>query len=87
MELHFKEFLLITQKLNEHQITPLLLGSLGLSYRLASKRYRYPRSWRPTWLGWAAPDKDRLYNWQTNKFYVIKKFVYKKEPIIKMLYS
>ncbi|MGM0253668.1 hypothetical protein IGJ99_001250 [Enterococcus sp. AZ095b] len=65
MELYFKEFLLITQKLNRQQITPLLLGSLGLSYLTDI-------DWQPRDIdihvpgdprGWEAPDKDRLHNW------------------------
>ena len=67
MELYFKEFLLITQKLNKQQITPLLLGSLGLSYLTDI-------DWQPRDIdihvpgdprGWEAPDEDRLHNWQS----------------------
>ncbi len=67
MNNNFKEFLQITKKLNEEGIIPLLIGSLGLEcltkanwdsgdIDIAVKGD--PR-------GWAAPDEDRVHNWDT----------------------
>lgn len=64
---NFEEFLRITKKLNENNIIPLLMGSLGLEYLTKVDWHSGdidihvkgdPR-------GWEAPDEDRIYEWNT----------------------
>lgn len=64
MEL-FDEFLKISQKLNELNIVPTLMGSLGLEYLTKL-------NWQPSDIdihvagdprGWQAPDELRIYQW------------------------
>ncbi len=65
MNSNFKEFLRITEKLNEKKIIPLLMGSLGLEY-LTKKNWNSrdidihvhgdPK-------GWTASDEERIFNW------------------------
>lgn len=59
----FKEFLRITKKLNQKNITPLLMGSLGLEYLTKM-------DWQSADIdihvkgdprGWEVPDEDRIY--------------------------
>ncbi len=61
-----KEFLEITKLLNKINITPTLMGSVGLEYAT-------DESWNPNDLdihvpgnplGWEAPDEDRIYNFE-----------------------
>lgn len=61
----FNEFLKICKQLNSINITPTLMGSLGLQYLT-------DENWFPSDIdihvegdprGWEAPDEDRIYNW------------------------
>ena len=61
----FNEFLKICKQLNSINITPTLMGSLGLQYLT-------DENWIPSDIdihvegdprGWEAPDEDRIYNW------------------------
>lgn len=61
----FKEFLKIAKQLNEQEIIPLLMGSLGLEYVTE-------RDWHARDIdihvsgdarGWEAPDDERIYRW------------------------
>ncbi|WP_440896186.1 phosphoribosylanthranilate isomerase [Amphibacillus sp. Q70] len=65
MNPNFKEFLRITKKLNEKNIIPLLMGSVGLEYLTKV-------DWAPSDIdiqvkgdprGWEAPDEERIHDW------------------------
>lgn len=72
------EFLKITEKLNQSQIIPLLMGSLGLEF--VTKM-----DWNARDIdihvsgdsrGWEAPDSERIYQW-SDIFEIMKELGYK----------
>ncbi|MGX4685428.1 phosphoribosylanthranilate isomerase [Vagococcus sp. JNUCC 83] len=64
-----EEFLEITQLLNKDNITPLLMGSLGLEF--VTKKDWHARDIdihvKGDPRGWDAPDEERIYEWDTIK--------------------